>query len=457
MLEQPEHPQALYSLVQVGIRSGAAEQVLPKLVQCVDLLPKEPGPLLQLAQVSAELTLATQADACYQLLLRRFPAWPHGYFGYAGFLQAQGEMEQATANLIKTIELNPEHCGAYLALAGASKISNEEPIVAAMTQLLAKMTSSPEAQNLERVQLHYGLGKAMADQSHYAKAFEHWQNANQLQLQECQFRVAQMKPVFEQIKEAFISQDDHINIIRRTDTLTPIFIVGLPRSGSTLLEQMLSSHTEIETAGEVHYLADILVRKLQDLTQKSYPLGLNKITREQFLRLGQSYLSKLQSHHPKSKYIIDKLPANFQSIGLIRKALPNAIIVHLTRNPMAVGLSIYRNYFLANEPYFCDLDEFAEYYQMYKGLMSFWQELHPDIYYELSYESLIESPKEQLSQLLEVCGLQWQEQCLDFYKSTKRVTTLSASQVRQPIYQTSIDDWQNYSSFMQGFAAKMGC
>lgn len=454
--EQPKHPQALYSLVQVGIRSGASEQVLPKLVQCVELLPKEPGPLLQLAQVSAELTLAAQADACYRLLLRRFPVWPHGYFGYAGFLQAQGEIEQAKAKLVKTIELDPEHCGAYLALAGASKISNDEPIVAAMTQLLAKIHSEPEAQILKRVQLHYGLGKAMADQSHYAKAFAHWRHANQLQLQECPFRVAQMKPVFEQIKEVFTSLDNNINIIRRTDTLTPVFIVGLPRSGSTLLEQMLSSHTEIETAGEVHYLADILVRKLQDLTQKSYPQDLQKITQEQLLQLGKSYLSKLQSHHPKSKYIIDKLPANFQSIGLIRKALPSAIIVHLIRNPMAVGLSIYRNYFLANEPYFCDLDEFAEYYQMYQELMTFWRELHPDIYYELSYESLVESPKEQLSQLLSVCGLQWQEQCLDFYKATKRVTTLSASQVRQPLYQTAIDDWQNYSSFMQGFAAKIG-
>ena len=203
LLEQPRHPQALYALVQVGIRSGAAEQVLPKLVQCVDLLPKEPGPLLQLAQVSAELTLTDQADACYQLLLKRFPIWPHGYFGYAGFLQAQGDMEQAKANLLRTIELDPEHCGAYLALAGAITLSNDEPMVAAMTQLLAKVNSDPEAPPRKRVQLHYGLGKAMADQSQYARAFEHWRQANQLQLLDCQFRVAQMKPLFAQIKQAF--------------------------------------------------------------------------------------------------------------------------------------------------------------------------------------------------------------------------------------------------------------
>ena len=420
LLEQPKHPQALYALVQVGIRSGATEQVLPKLVQCVELLPKEPGPLLQLAQLSAELTLTAQADACYQLLLRRFPVWPHGYFGYAGFLQFQGDMEKAKANLIRTIELDPEHCGAYLALAGAKTIANDEPIVTAMTQLLSKIESDPGAPALKRVQLHYGLGKAMADQSHYARAFEHWRQANQLQLLDCQFRVAQMKPFFAQIKEAFESTENISRNVPQADTLTPVFIVGLPRSGSTLLEQMLSSHSGIETAGEVHYLADILVRKLEGLTQKNYPQDFQKITREQFSQLGKSYLSRLQGHHPESKYIIDKLPANFQSIGLIRKALPHAIIVHLTRNPMAVGLSIYRNYFLANEPYFCDLDELAEYYEMYRELMTFWEELNPDSYYELSYESLVASPKEQLSQLLDVCGFTMAGTMPGFLSSNKK-------------------------------------
>ena len=168
-------------------------------------------------------------------------------------------MEQAKANLVRTIELDPEHCGAYLALAGAIKVSNDEPIVAAMTQLLSRINSDPTAPPLKRAQLHYGLGKAMADQSHYAQAFEHWRQANQLQLLDCQFRVAQMKPFFEKIKEAFQSTQKITRTFPQADTLTPVFIVGLPRSGSTLLEQMLSSHTGIETAGEVHYLADILL------------------------------------------------------------------------------------------------------------------------------------------------------------------------------------------------------
>ena len=122
---------------------------------------------------------------------------------------------------------------------------------------------------------------------------------------------------------------------------------------------------------------------------------------------------------------------------------------------MAVGLSIYRNYFLANEPYFCDLDELAEYYEVYRELMTFWEALNQDSYYELSYESLVASPRELLSKLLGYCGLPWQEQCLDFYKATKRVTTLSAGQVRQPLYKTSINEWQNYSCFMQDFASKI--
>jgi tetratricopeptide (TPR) repeat protein len=456
LAEHPNHPQALYSLAQIGVRSGVPEQVLPTLVHCVEQLPKEPAPLLLLAQVSADLAMSAKANTCYQLLLKRFPSWPHGYFSYAGLLQAQGHLEQVKALLLKVIELDPEHSGAYLALARASTLSEQEPLIAAMTQLLNKLNRNPDARNLKRIQLHYGLGKAMADRLEYAQAFEHWRQANQLQLQACQFRVVQMEPFFEKIKEEFSSPQNNPIVVRRSDRLTPIFLVGLPRSGSTLLEQMLSRHTDIETAGEVHYLADILVRKLEELTKKSYPQDLQKIPQERILQLGESYLSKLQGHYPQSNYIIDKLPANFQSIGLIRKALPHAIIIHLTRHPVAVGLSIFRNYFLANEPYFCDLEEFAQYYQLYRELMDFWRDSNPASYYEMSYESLVASPKEQLFRLLEFCGLEWQDECLEFYKTTKTVNTLSAGQVRQPLYQTSIDDWENYSILLQDFVSKIG-
>jgi tetratricopeptide (TPR) repeat protein len=456
LAERPNHPQALYSLAQIGIRSGASEQVLPTLVYCVDQLPKEPGPLLLLAQVSADLARSAKADAFYQLLLKRFPSWPHGLFSYAGFLQTQGQLEQVKILLLKVIELDPQHSGAYLALAEASTSFEQEPLIAAMTQLLDELNRNPDARNLKRIQLHYGLGKAMADRLEYAQAFEHWRHANQLQLQACQFRVAQMEPFFEKIKEEFTSLRKNPAPVRQSAKLTPIFLVGLPRSGSTLLEQMLSRHTKIETAGEVHYLADTLVRKLEELTGKNYPQDLGTIPQERLLQLGESYLSKLQRHHPESNYIIDKLPANFQSIGLIRKALPHAVIIHLTRNPLAVGLSIFRNYFLANEPYFCDLEEFAQYYRLYRELMDFWQDSSPASYYEMSYESLVESPKEQLFRLLEFCGLEWQDECLEFYKTTNTVNTLSAGQVRQPLYQTSIDDWENYSIFLQDFVSKIG-
>ncbi len=456
LAEHPNHPQALYSLAQIGIRSGVPEQVLPTLVHCVDRLPKEPGPLLLLAQVSADLAMPDRASTCYQLLLKRFPNWPHGYFSYAGFLQTQGQLAQAKTLLLKVVELDPEHSGAYLALAGASSLIEQESLVAPMTQLLDTLNRNPDSKNLKQIQLHYGLGKAMADRSEYREAFEHWRHANELQLQACQFRVAQMQLFFEKLKEEFSSLQNRPSQVCQSGKLTPIFLVGLPRSGSTLLEQMLSRHTKIETAGEVHYLADVLVRKLEELTKKAYPQDLRKIPQERILQLGESYISKLQSHHPQSNFIIDKLPANFQSIGLIRKAFPHAIIIHLTRHPVAVGLSIFRNYFLANEPYFCDLDEFAQYHKLYRELMEFWQSSSPDNYYEMSYESLVDSPKEQLFRLLDFCGLEWQDECLEFYKATGTVNTLSVNQVRQPLYQTSTDDWKNYSNFLQDFISKVG-
>lgn len=230
--------------------------------------------------------------------------------------------------------------------------------------------------------------------------------------------------------------------------LTPIFIVGMPRTGSTLLEQMLSSHTEIESAGEVSYIGQNVVLKIQQITGQAYPLGIESLNKKQLKKLGDGYLKQLQKHHPHARYIIDKLPANFQSIGLINKILPHAQIINLTRNPLATGLSIYRNYFAENEPYFCDLSEFSEYYLAYLELIFHWEKILAVQVTTIAYENLIATPKRHIKKILESCDLSWQNACLDYYKSPKQVLTLSATQVQQPLYESSLHNWKNYQQFL---------
>jgi len=449
--ENSNHPQALYMLAQIGIRSGAFQQVLPLLKKCEVLLPQKKELLLQLAQIQAELQLKKESSASYLKLIEKFPGWPPGLFSYAGFKQAQGGKDEAKELLLKTIEFAPKHCGAFLALSGLITFTSEDSLVLEMKKLLVEFQEVDVASAKQQMQLHYALGKVMADLAEYETAFEHWLQANKIQLSQCQFKVAQMKPFFTQIFEAFSEESLLTPTTQAENRLTPIFIIGLPRTGSTLLEQMLSSHSEISTAGEVNYVAQLIAGGAQKLTGANYPLQLEKLTEQQWLQLGDRYMTQLQKHAPQSQFIIDKLPANFQSVGLIQKALPHAVIVHLTRQTEAVALSVFRNYFQANEPYFCDLNEFSIYNQQYLELMSLWRGIYPDLLIELSYEELVVSPQIYLELILKQCHLPWQEGCLKYYETHSNVSTLSDLQVRQPVYHTSLDHWKEYASLLKQY------
>jgi len=264
-----------------------------------------------------------------------------------------------------------------------------------------------------------------------------------------------LQPFFGQLEKSFASPHKFSIENVSSNQLKPIFILGLPRSGSTLLEQMMANHLEIETAGEVNYLSSEVVTQLQKMTGKPYPLDIDKLSSKQYQQLGKIYLSELKKHHPNSEYIIDKLPSNFQSLGLIKRILPDAVVIHITRQPEAVAISIFANYFAENEPYFCDLNEFAEYYVSYKKLMDFWKEEQQDNFLEISYETLVLSPKKAITKLLESFGLHWQERCLDFHTNSRTITTLSSNQVRKPLYKSSLNQWKHYQEFLEDFTSKI--
>ena len=449
--DNPSNPQALYLYVQVGIKGKAYAQILPILEKCISIIPTNPEPLLQLAQVQSELNLYKASEKTYLSLIEKFPNWTAGLFNFAGFLQSFGNKDKAKELLQKVIKLSPEHCGAYLALSGLMHFESESPLINTMSQLLDKLKHSNENSDHQQMLLHYALGKAKAETEQYQLAFEHWTYANQFQLNQCRFTVAQMTPFFEQIKAVFSNSTYAISKLKNNQQPTPIFIVGLPRTGSTLLEQMLSSHSEIGSAGEVDYVAQTIAGGLYKLTGAHYPAQVDQLTHEQWLELGDQYLKQLQTHSPNSRFIIDKLPANFQSIGIIKRAIPNAVVIHLSREVQAVGLSVFRNYFQSNEPYFCDLSEFAKYRQQYLKVMLVWQKLYKDSLIELSYEQLVKEPEKSLSRILEDCGLVLEADCLSFYEHNRPVRTLSEQQVKQPIYQKSLQDWQHYQQWLTPF------
>jgi len=453
--EHPEHPEVLFALGQLARKMGASENAVQLIGKAAYLLPNRVTPLLTLAEVMSDLKRFDHAESCYQRALQKFSQNPESYFSYCVFLIAQGRFEEAYQWLTALLNLSPEHPG------GLSLLASLQPVDEVLTQkLIQALSRATKHSNLsDAIQLHYALGKAFDDQKNLAEAFANWQAANQLQLTQCDFRVAQMKPFFQAVKKAFTTADNGESDGGIKARISPIFIVGLPRSGSTLLEQMLASHPSIQTAGEVDYLASEVVAQINRLTCQEYPAGLDKLSAEQFSHLGEAYLKRLerdcQQAVPQSnsalKWVIDKLPANFQSIGLIKKILPQATIVHLTRDPMAVGFSIFRNYFEANEPYFCDLNEFREYHQEYRQLMDHWADLYPDDIIEVPYDSLVESPKKWLMKVLRYCELDWHEGCLEFHRQKNYIATLSNQQVRKPLYQSAKTKWREYNAFLSPY------
>jgi tetratricopeptide (TPR) repeat protein len=445
----PREPRPVYLLSQLAIKGGAYQQAMTFLKQHLMLAGESKEVLLQLAQIQAEQELTQEASQSYAKLEQLYPEWTDGLFSYAGFLQSKGELEKVEPLLRKVIRLEPHHCGAFLALSNLIEFDASNQLIQQMEQLQQRVTR--ENKTLQQIQINYALGKVYDDLGLFDKAFQSWSNANKLQLDNCSFRVSQMKPFFKQLKTSFESINEsgtnQTDVVKRQQ-ITPIFIVGLPRTGSTLLEQMLNQHSEVGTIGESNAIASVIASSISKITNQSFPGGLDKITPQQWQLLGDRYLEHLRQKCADKTFVINKLPANFQTIGVIKKALPQAIIIHLTRTPQAVALSVLRNYFSANEPYFCDLQEFIDYRKLYLDVMTFWKGYFGDSIIELNYEQLILEQEATLRRVLQACDLPWQTRCLEFSNAKSQVKTLSDTQVRRPLYRSSLDAWQNYRPYL---------
>jgi hypothetical protein len=239
----------------------------------------------------------------------------------------------------------------------------------------------------------------------------------------------------------------------------PIFIVGLPRAGSTLIEQILASHSQVEGTME---LADIprLVAQLQgrdpDESKPPYPKILADLSAEQLKRLGEKYLADTQVYRTGKAFFIDKNPNNFRHIGLIQLMLPNAKIIDARREPMACCFSNFKQLFAAGQEFTYGLEDIARYYRSYVELMGHWERVLPGRILRVQYEDVVEDLPGNVRRILEFCGLDYQPQCVEFYKTERSVRTASSEQVRQPIFKDGLDQWRNFEPFLQPLKSALG-
>ena len=405
-----------------------------------------------LGRAQSEQGNLDHAVSAYHKAIAIDPANAEYYRKLGKAFSDHGEIEEAVSALRKALEINPGYAEVYLALSKNRKFTEYDDDIRAMESLFSKK-GIPDENN---IQLAFALGKAYEDLGNFDKSMEFVIKAAGLKRNSYDYSIFESQEQFDRIKEVF-SRDFFSNHRDSGDPdRTPVFILGMPRSGTSLVEQILASHPDVYGAGELKDLGKVLasIRTSDQEKQTAIiPQGLLELDTSAFAELGKQYIARIRGYSTNAKFITDKMPNNFLRIGFIRTILPNARVIHCTRDPMDNCLSIFKTHLKHSHGYANNMSELGQYYRMYLELMDYWRATLPGVVYDQSYEELVGSQEEQVSKLLQYCGLDWNDACLDFHKTRRKVQTASNAQVRRPIYSDSVQLWTRYEKQLEPLRA----
>jgi len=364
-------------------------------------------------------------------------------------LKAKGDIAKAIAAYQKSSQLQPHYGDAYWSLANTKTYRFSEQEIAKMQV----QQNNKELAFVDKVQLHFATGKAFEDQQEYKQAFNSYKQGNELQHARSGFDINKVeKQMAAQIKyctaELFAKRGG-----LGLNSADPIFIVGLPRAGSTLLEQILASHSQVDGTMELHNILGLASRLrgtnhgLSD-QESRYPKNLGEIESTYFERFGQQFIDDTRVYRENAPLFIDKMPNNFLHIGLIRLILPNAKIIDARRSPMACCFSGFKQLFAEGQDFSYNLEDIGRYYQAYLKLMAHWDEVLPGFVLTVNHEDIVEDLETQVRRMLDFCGLAFEQSCLDFHKTKRTIKTPSSEQVRQPIYKSATEQWKHFEAYL---------
>ncbi len=370
-----------------------------------------------------------EAEKHYRLAIELKPDYAEAHDNLGTTLQDLGRAEEAEAHYRRAIGLYPDHAEFYRNLADLKRFSAQDPLVGQLRRLHDKSRDETN-----RMHASFALAKACEDIGEYEEAFSLYEEGNRLRKGMQSYSIEQDRALFERIKIAFdpLPKVDPVP----SGQVKPILIVGMPRSGTSLVEQILASHSMVFGAGEL----DIL----NELMAKHFAQGADCAS-----KVAKEYLEEIASISPGRSHVTDKMPQNFRWLGFLLSANPEVRIIHTLRDPVATCWSIFKTYFPAKGLGFAfDLKEMAEYYRMYLDLMNFWHERFPGRIHDLDYERLTENQEEETRKMLDYCGLPWEKGCLEFEKTQRAVKTASALQVRQKLYRGSSEAWRKFDPYL---------
>jgi tetratricopeptide (TPR) repeat protein len=481
------HAEAMLLLAEIGISLKLYHEAEFLLESCVEIHPNYEAARAEFVQLLSKLGKFSQAKQQAEILLNEHPNNLQYLAAKASAMVGVGEVKQAIILYQQVInDANNDRPGIQLLLGHAHKANgNIEQAIEAYQQaykiradfgdaywslantktyrftdnelnLMKAQLEKADIEQDDRAHLEFALAKAYEDRKQFNTAFSYYQKGNTLKNQRSHYSQAKMSEQVAAQKSIFTADffKAHQNLGNQTPD--PIFIVGLPRAGSTLLEQILASHSQVDGTMELHNVMGLAARLSG--SKSGYPQVVGEIDHEYFARFGQQFIDDTQCYRQGAAFFIDKMPNNFMHIGLIKTMLPNAKIIDARRDPIACCFSGYKQLFAEGQEFSYDLDNLVHYYQSYQSLMTHWDTVLPGFVLKVQHEDVIDDLETQVRRILDFCQLPFESSCLHFYKTKRTIKTPSSEQVRQPINSDAREQWKNFEShltpLMHAFTAK---
>lgn len=470
------HPEAMLLLAEIGIALKVYNEAEFLLESCLTLYPGHKAAGIEYLKLMAKMGRFQAAKECADKLLTSHPEYPPIVSAKASALVGLGELDEAISLYQSLLAKTPEQAGlllllghahkaagqfneaisayqqayaikadfgdAYWSLANTKTYSFNEDELAAMKQLVLKDNISIE----DKVHLYFALGKAYEDNKSYDDSFHHYAKGNALRLEQTGYQADVFEQQVKKHKHVFTEALFTKLVGVGAEFNDPIFIVGLPRAGSTLLEQILASHSQVDGTMELHNILALAARLRGQRNQ--YPDIINDLDHSYFSRFGEQYIQDTRVYRGSAPLFIDKMPNNFLHIGLIKLILPNAKIIDARREPMACCFSGFKQLFAEGQEFTYGLQNIGRYYAAYMDMMEHWNSVLPGFVLHVQHEDVINDLEGQVRRILDFCGLAFEQACVDFHKTKRTIKTPSSEQVRQPIFRDSMEQHLNYEKHL---------
>ena len=452
----PGYAQARYDLACVYFAQQRPERVLPLIERLLRLEPRHTRVRMLKARTLRLVGRAQESVAILEALVAEQPDNDNAWVLLGHVRRELGEQAGAIEAYRRALRARPDASEAYFSLANLKTAPLGADDAEAMRRLLARTTLLP----VDRVRLEFALGQTLEDGGQYEESFEHYARGNQLHRATHAYDAGAATAAVRRSQALYTAPFFHARAGWGSDRADPIFIVGVPRSGSTLLEQMLASHSAVEGTRELSDLALVIAELMEQAGARgetAYPDFVARLGPDAIAQAAAQYLQRTQTQRPLGKArFIDKMPANVNHVGLIHLMFPKAAIIDARRHPLGCGFSCYKQLFVWGAPYSYDQGELGRYIRDYVDLLAHFDAVLPGRVHRVLYERLVATPEAELKAVLDYCGLPFEAACLRFHENRRIVQSVSSEQVRRPLYAEGVDHWRHYEAWLGQLKAALG-